>query len=65
MRANTGEAREAALARAAQCAAEGRTGEAEGILKAVLAKDPGDALLWFRLGSLYLDVEKFMDAIDA
>lgn len=62
---NSENTREAALARAAQRTAEGRTSEAEKILRQALSNYPDDSLLWFRLGSLYLHTDKFADAAGA
>lgn len=65
MATSGGQSRQAVLTRAAQCADDGRIGEAERILKDALSDHPDDALLWFRLGNLYLELENFTRAIDA
>ncbi len=63
MSTSQNDSRDDLLARAAKCAADGQLDEAERILNNALSIQPGDALIRYRLGSLYLRMENFSDAI--
>ena len=65
MSENQHESRDDLLARAAKCAADGQIEEAERILDKALSIHSGDSLIRYRLGSLYLRMENFPDAVSA